>query len=226
MFFRSGRQNCGIVTIRSKPPSGACTCSRCTSLVRPPDCLRIHFATGAARRDAAITRSGHGGSSGADLSRSTVARVAPRRMFGSTFSLLWRSCLISYGQPSASARLCIWPFPPVPLPKRTQTCGGRNVSPRGSEGESVIAGRWPWSAMSGARAARLFRREPFATEKGTHALGDRDRFEQDRLRRKIESAVEHLRMTALDEAAVERFEVARGMDDAALDQARTEILGT
>ena len=118
-----GRRYCGVVMIKSNRCSGAWVWIRWTSRARPPDCFLIHRATGALRREEAITKSGHGGSSGVDRHRSTVKIDGPRKRFGQWFSELYRNCLVSYGQSRASARLINWALPPAFSPSKTQTFG-------------------------------------------------------------------------------------------------------
>src|SRR6266545_3721043 len=109
--------------IRSNRSRGAWVCMRCMSRVHPTDCCLIHSATGTLRREAAITKSGHGAVSGLDLQRFRLSNEAPNSRFGQRFSGLYTNCFVSYGQPRASARLVNCPLPPTLVPRRTQTFG-------------------------------------------------------------------------------------------------------
>src|ERR1043165_2576551 len=112
-FALGGSRYCGVVMIKSNRCSGAWVWIRWTSRARPADCFLIHRATGALRREEAITKSGQGGSSGLDRRRSTDKIDGPRKRFGQWFSELYRNCLVSYGHSRASARLINWPLPPA-----------------------------------------------------------------------------------------------------------------
>ncbi len=76
------------------------------------------------RRPAEIMRSGQGGASGLDLSLITPVSVGPARMLVISSVRRKVRCLISNGQPSASASAVIWALSPAFLPIISHTLGG------------------------------------------------------------------------------------------------------